>query len=207
MASIFTKQKTLDSMENPKEDQSLRLSALALAVSWAFPIIGFFLPAGRQESMWRLLVIATALVAFGVLGYCVLVCLRKQWRLAEYVMLYVVGCGLAVPAATLVSTSKVGTAELNLAAQRYENVMYGMDRQSVAALFEGSQINPAEFGTRGPDYLVDVVDNFTGGFGDVIIVYYRKGRVVGKCLYFWSNPRPNFPPLHPSPPSEGRYCY
>ena len=120
---------------------------------------------------------------------------------------YVLGCGVAVSAATLVSTYKGGTAELHLAAQRYENVAYGMDRQSVASLFEGSRINPAEFGTRGPEELVDTVDNFSGGFGDVVIVYYREGRVVGKCLHFRNDPRPNFPPVHPSSPPEEQPCY
>jgi hypothetical protein len=194
-------------MDNPRENQSLWLSALALTVSWAIPMIGLFLPAGRQESMWSLLVIATALVAYGVLGYCVLVCLRKQWRLAEYVMLYVVGCGLAVAATIMVSNSKGDAAELNLVAQRYENVVIGMDRQSVVAQFDGSRISPAEFGTRGPEELVDAVDNFTGGGGDIIIVYYREAKVIGKCLYFWSDPRPRFPPVHPSQPVEGNFCY
>ena len=194
-------------MEKPRENPSLWLLALALALSWALPIIGLFLPAGRQESLWRLLVIATALIAFGVLAYCVFVCLQKLWRRAVLVLLYVLGCGVAVSAATLVSTYKGGTAELHLAAQRYENVAYGMDRQSVASLFEGSRINPAEFGTRGPEELVDTVDNFSGGFGDVVIVYYREGRVVGKCLHFRNDPRPNFPPVHPSSPPEEQPCY
>ena len=197
----------LGDIEKPRNNQSLWLLTLVLAVCWALPVIGLILPAGRQESLWRLLVIATALIAVGVLGYCVIICLRKQWRLAELVMLYVVGCGLTVPAAIMVSSYKGGIAELQLAAQRYEDLVYGMDRQSVAALFKGSRISPAEFGTRDPEKLVDSVDNFTGGFGDIIIVYYREERVVGKCLYFWSEPRPSFPPVHPSSPLEGQICY
>lgn len=73
-------------MEKPRENPSLWLLALALALSWALPIIGLFLPAGRQESLWRLLVIATALIAFGVLAYCVFVCLQKLWRRAVLVL-------------------------------------------------------------------------------------------------------------------------
>ena len=197
----------MKSLEKPRRNPSQWPLALALAVSWTLPLIGLFLPAGRQESLWHLLVVATVLIAFGVLVCCVFACVRKHWRRAVLVLLYFVGCVVAVSAATLVSTYKGGTSELHVAAQRYRSVVNGTDRQSVVALFEGSRVSPAEFGPRGPEEIVDAVDNFTGGFGDVIIVYYREGRTVGKCLHFLSDPRPNFLPVHPSPPLKGHPCY
>lgn len=149
----------------------------------------------------------SVLVTCAVTAWVATACFRRQWRSALAMSLAAVVCGATIPVVLVLSVYKQGNAALELAANRYARIETGLTRSAVVELFDGRTGEAVVTNVEHSKRLADSVDFFPAGFGDTIVVYYRRQRVVGKCLHYKSDPRPGFIPSNPGEPSSNRVCY